>query len=63
MNFHLFKKQLRKLITIRDGFDPEWYHDWYVAFKESSYRDVNEFAENWFADVSLDTHYYALRSK
>lgn len=63
MNFKLFKKQLSKLITTTDGFDSECYQDWYVGFKEGSYRDVNEFAEFWFADITLDTHDYALRSK
>lgn len=63
MNYKRFKRQLSSILETRDGFDPEWYQDWYIEFKESMYDDVKEFASFWFADVSFNTHSYQLKNR
>lgn len=35
---------------------PEYYNDWFMLYKETSYTDVIEWAKFQFADVTSDTH-------
>jgi len=60
MNFEIFKAELKKIMDFEDSFDEEYFHDWYIEFKESVYLDAREFARFWFEDVSFDTHDYQL---
>lgn len=62
MNYYTFKLQLSQILETREGFDEEWYQDWYIEFRESVYSDVKNFAEFWFADQSPDDYYW-LREK
>jgi hypothetical protein len=60
MNFEIFKAELKRIMDFKDSFDEEYFHNWYIEFKESIYLDEREFARFWFADVSFDTHDYQL---
>ena len=63
MTYHKFKEQLSNILDTDTGFDPEWYQEWYIDFKESVYDDVEEFARFWLQEASFDTHSYQLKSK
>ena len=65
INFTEFQVQLRCCLIIKDGFDNEWMHDFYADYKEDFgvKMPVKEWAEDFFQDVTLDTHSYCLVSK
>ena len=38
------KAELKRIMDFKDSFDEEYFHDWYIEFKESIYLDEREFA-------------------
>ena len=60
MSFEIFKAELKRIMEFNDSFDEEYFHDWYIHFKNSIYLDERGFAIFWFADVSFKTHDYQL---
>lgn len=65
VDFTEFQVQLRCCLIIKDGFDNEWMQDFYADYKEDFgvKLSVKEWAEDFFQDVSLETHSYCLVSK
>ncbi len=66
-NFKDFQQIVRASLIVKEPFDSynEWMHGLYVEYKETAhcFSSIIEWAENFFQDVTLDTHPYCLVSK
>lgn len=61
-DFASFKAKLNTLLVYREPKDDEFYNELYSEYKTNPIVNLKDWAEEWFIEVSLVTHDYALKS-